>query len=402
MFLQCCILKNIVDLAECLCLGSILGVEMMDGLTAFVDAIYEYESKEKAVREYEEDQILPDKDVLEEVCQVLLNVSCMREEGRFPSFRVSFINPDSELLSAYIYSHVLRFINPIEFNTRNLHKLAPALNPAMSYLMVDINKKPYRIIGMIASYTTWEKIMTRQLMSGNRMPRIPNILVNGPGELDACFGENSIVNYCSGSCVFFRTNTFTSTLIAEALTQGTEVDEKERLQLLYMILWRVTNYGHGAAVLIVPDEESCREFIDLKYQLESPYLFDNGFETDIHSSKVREKDIVTYADFIAKLTSVDGSVVLTKNFELLGFGAETLVDKMDSKHPDMCFIRYDDTVDVTRQFKDNGMRHRAAYRFCSAVEGSVAFVVSQDRSIEACTKHDGKVFVYDNVSLPLS
>ena len=360
----------------------------MDGLSAFVDAIYEYEIKERSIRDYEEDQILPPKGIVEEVCQVLLNISSMREEGRFPSFRVCFVKPDSELLKVYIYSHVLLFKNPIEFNTRTIHKLAPALNPAMSYLMVDTSEKPFRAVGIIASYTAWEKIMTKELMSGNRMPRIPNILVNGPGELDACFGENSIVNYVSGNCVFFRKDTFTSTLIAEELAKDTQVSEKERLQLLYMVLWRATNYGHGAAVLIVPDEESCKKYIDVKYQLSSSYLFGSGYEPDLHSSKARDKDIITYADFIAKLTSVDGSVVLSKNFDLLGFGAETLVDKMGSKHPDMCFMRYDDTEDTSRQFKDNGMRHRAAYRFCSAVEGSVAFVVSQDRSIEACTKRD--------------
>jgi hypothetical protein len=47
------------------------------------------------------------------------------------------------------------------------------------------------------------------------------------------------------------------------------------------------------------------------------------------------------------------------------------------------------------------MRHSAGYRFCSAVPGSVAFVISQDGVIEACTKHDGKVVVYDNVALPM-
>lgn len=374
----------------------------MNGLAAFVDAILEYEKKAKAFHILEEDQELPSGDVLEEVCETLLNVSCMREEGRFPSLRVCFVNPDSDLLHAYIYSHVLLFQNPMEFNTKNLHKLAPALNPVMSYLVLDINSRPFKTIGIIASYTTWEKILTRELTSGNRMPRIPNILVSGPGELDACYGETSIVNYFAGKCVFFRTNTFSSTLVAEELANGSHVPEKERLQLLHMILWRVSNYAHGAAILIVPDSDSCKEFIDLKYQLTSPYLFNDEYGLDIHSMKTREKDLVTYADFIAKLTSVDGSVLLTKDFDLLGFGAETLVDKMGSKHPELCFVGYDDTEDRSRQFKDHGMRHRAAYRFCSAVEGSVGIVVSQDRSIEACTKHKGRVYVYDNVSLPMS
>lgn len=374
----------------------------MNGLAAFVDAILEYENKAKAIHVFEEDQKLPSGEILEEVCQILLNVSCMREEGRFPSLRVCFVDPDSDLLHAYLYSHVLLFNNPMEFNTRNLHRLAPALNPVMSYLVLDVSERPFKAIGIIASYTTWEKILTRELTTGNRMPRIPNILVSGPGELDACYGETSIVNYFAGRCNFFRTNTFSSTLIAEALSKDTHVPEKERLQLLHMILWRVSNYAHGAAILIVPDSDACKEFIDLKYQLTSPYLFDDEYGLDIHSLKAREKDLVTYADFIAKLTSVDGSVLLTKDYDLLGFGAETLIDKMDSKHPELCFVGYDDIEDRSRQFKDHGMRHRAAYRFCSAVEGSVAIVVSQDRSIEACTKHNGRVYVYDNVSLPMS
>lgn len=67
----------------------------------------------------------------------------------------------------------------------------------------------------------------------------------------------------------------------------------------------------------------------------------------------------------------------------------------------MCFISYNNKVNKLKTFKDQGMRHRSAYRFCSAVEGSVAFIISQDGTIEACTKHDGSVVVYDNVALPL-
>ena len=165
----------------------------MSDITAFIDAIYD--RFEKSIYDAEDDQKLPPKPVLTEVCQELLNVSCMREEGRFPSFRVCFIDPDSELLDTYIYSHVLKFDQPIPFSTRNLHKLAPALNADMSYLMLDITAAPYKIIGIIASYTAWEKIMTRELTSGNRMPRIPNILVSGPGELKTCFGEYLVQSF---------------------------------------------------------------------------------------------------------------------------------------------------------------------------------------------------------------
>ena len=81
-----------------------------------------YELFDKSVHDLEDDQKLPPRDVMEEVCQTLLNVSCLREEGRFPTFRVCFIKPDSELLDTYIYSHVLLFKEPILFTTRELHK----------------------------------------------------------------------------------------------------------------------------------------------------------------------------------------------------------------------------------------------------------------------------------------
>ena len=371
----------------------------MNDIRAFVDSVYE--CYENIVNVVEEEQKLPPKDVMEEVCQTLLNVSCMREEGRFPSFRVCFIAPDSDLLDAYIYAHVLLFKTPIEFGARALHKLAPALNPDMSCLMLDTSERPFKAVGILASYTTWEKIITRERASGNRMPRIPNIFVGGPGDLRISFGEAPIVNYRAGRSVFFRTDTFTSTLVADALRDGSSVPEEERLQLLYRILWLVGNYGHGAAILIVPSYEACAEYLDLKYQLDSRFLFGRQGRSDIYSGKELQKEILTYADLIAKLTSVDGSVVLTKDYDLVGFGAETLIDQMESAQPQMRFIGYDNQEEPYKHFRDYGMRHRAGYRFCSAVEGSVAFIISQDGMIEACTAHDGKVVVYDNVALPL-
>ena len=130
-------------------------------------------------------------------------------------------------------------------------------------------------------------------------------------------------------------------------------------------------------------------------------MFDDGSRPEPLSAKAKEKEITTYADLIARLTNVDGSVVLTKDLELLGFGAEILVDEMKSRLPEMCFIGYDNKEQTYKTFKDHGMRHRAGYRFCDAVKGSVAFIISQDGMVEACTKNDGKVYVYDNVALPL-
>ena len=215
----------------------------------------------------EEDQKLPPRKELEEVCHILNNVSCLKEENRFPSFRTCFIPPDSELLDMYVYSHALLFDHPILFNAFELHKLAPALNRNMSYLMLDIRNRPFRMVGLIASYTAWEKIMIREITTGTRMPRIPNIAVTGPGKLEACFGESPIVSYNAGSCVYYRTDTFTSTVIADQLREGSHVPDDERLSVLYRIIRDMKGFGHGGQIYIVPSAEACQDLMNIKYRL---------------------------------------------------------------------------------------------------------------------------------------
>ena len=387
-------------------------------LSAFVDAFYDsYESSGYCT---EEDQCLPPVEVLREVCQILIDVSCMREEGRYPRFRVCFIRPDADLLDAYLYAHAYLFENPVVFSPKDMNKLAPAINPDMSYLMLDITRKPYRAVGEIAAYTTWEKIMVREITSGIRMPMIPNILVNGPGALEGCFGETSLVNYRNGECIYLRKDTFTATPIAKVLAEGSHVHQKDRLKFIYQVLWRAHKNGHGGHFFIVPSAESCEELTTYKYKMrscfpgertemneeeaEGPGLLEY-IEHALRKDKQKDgthtnRDIGTYANMIAGFTLVDGAVILNKDLDLIGFGAETH-PAMSRRSVKMSFMRQDNTEDKTRNFNDNGMRHRACYNFCYDVEGAVGVILSHDGGVEVCTKIDGKVLVYDNVGLPL-
>ncbi len=349
----------------------------------------------------EEDQKLPPRKVLLKVCHVLLDVSTMREEGRYPSFRVCFIDPYSELINMYLHSHTLLFEKPIEFSTKELHRLAPALNPNISYLMLDTRSNPYKIIGINASYTMWENILLKASNSGNRMPRIPNFFLKGPGEVDACIGETTLLSFRSGVFGFYRTDVFTSTYIADELKRNSDIDDEDRLRVLYRILWKAMAYNHGGSIFIVPSEEACKEHLSIKYRIPSAFAFGIHDDPYLSPDGTAVKEVITYADILAKFTSVDGAVVLNKNLELIGFGAESIIADQGVKEPLMCFIGYDDQEKKMRRFNDQGMRHRVCYRLCSMVEGTVAIIISQDGSVECCTKKNGKVIVYDNISLPL-
>ena len=347
----------------------------------------------------EEAQRLPSATVLDEVMSVLLNVSCMREEARFSSFRVCFLDLDTGFLDSYIYAHTMKFEKPLVFSASTLHKLVPAIHPTMSYLNLDIKSKPYMITGITASYTSWEKILKGETSVGSRMPDIPNFYVKGPGEIDGCFGEIPIVGYSFGKTVISRSDVFLSSLVADALRENSSVSDPERIHFLSRVLWHVSKYQHGGALLFVQRRADCSKYLDIKYKLPAKFLFREEKSMIEESPTVRAKELVAYADFIAKLTMVDGAVVLTKNLGLVGFGAEILTDKMPRREPPMCFLNSDDSEDFGKKFNDNGTRHRSGYRFCNTVAESVAIICSQDGTIKACTKHDGKVYVYNNILL---
>lgn len=371
----------------------------MQEIESFVEAFYEkYEESGYCM---EEDQELPPKDVLTEVCQTLLHVSCMREEGRYSRFRVCFLTPESGFLEPYIYAHALRFETPVAFTPKALYKLAPALNADMSYLMLDISEKPYKAVGVISAYTTWEKIMKREITRGIRMPRIPNILVSAPEYISACFGETSLVAYRYGECMHFRTDVFTSTIIADQLARGSHIKLADMQKLIYPLLWLMHAMGHGGLLFIVPSAEQCEEFATYKYRMYSRFPAHlSGSDCGIPDEH-NTREISTYATLIAQLTLVDGGVILTKDMELIGFGAEVHSERIRKRGVKMRFIRYDGTEDNTRRFNDYGMRHRSCYNFCYDVDGAVGIIVSQDGVVEVCTREKDRIVVYDNVGLPL-
>ena len=371
----------------------------MDEIRTFVDKVYDRAKSRNDL--LEEDQILPPKEVFEKVCHILLNVSTMREELRYPSFRVCFANPDSRLLDVYIHSHTVFFEKPIPFHAKELHKLAPALSSAMSYLMLDTSGDDFRIIGINASYTAWESILSMEAATGNRMPKIPNLYLRGPGEFDACFGESTLVRYKSGVSMYFRTDTFSSTAVADELRRGSNVSDEDRQRVLCGLIRKAVSYQHGGQLYIVPSEEACAQHLVIKYRMPVRFAFGKADKVHGRPEVVSKKALITYTDLLAKFTAVDGAVIVNKNLDLIGFGSEVIAANDNMNLPQMCFLTHDNKVDTTKHYTDNGMRHRAGYRFCDTVEGAVAIVISQDGTVKACTRKDGKVMVYDNVGIPL-
>ena len=98
---------------------------------------------------------------------------------------------------------------------------------------------------------------------------------------------------------------------------------------------------------------------------------------------------------IAGLTSVDGAVLMTKRFELVGFGAEIYCENSDVTHVVRALDLEGDEVKV-ESVEGVGTRHRSAFRLCNELKTALAIVVSQDGSVHFVRSKDGQVTYWDH------
>lgn len=100
---------------------------------------------------------------------------------------------------------------------------------------------------------------------------------------------------------------------------------------------------------------------------------------------------------IAGLFAVDGAVVLTKRFELLGFGGE--ISGALEQVSVVARALDAEGEQIEEEFTDGvGARHRSVYRLCHAVHNIIAVVISQDGNIRFVKWKDGIVTYWDQVA----
>jgi hypothetical protein len=108
-----------------------------------------------------------------------------------------------------------------------------------------------------------------------------------------------------------------------------------------------------------------------------------------------DEAIFEMSHLLATLTGVDGAVLLTQRFELLGFGGEisgalaetTFVAKALDLEGMTCAIEPTENV---------GTRHRSVYRLCNALRDMLGIVVSQDGSARFVRWKDPQVMYWNH------
>jgi hypothetical protein len=113
---------------------------------------------------------------------------------------------------------------------------------------------------------------------------------------------------------------------------------------------------------------------------------------------IAEEDLGTAADVVARLSAVDGAVVISSDLRVFGFGAEIVSERPvlayegDGRSP-----RTENWPAVDAE--SFGMRHRSALRAVASADSTAAFVVSQDGTVSFFWKQGNRVLVKRGVTI---
>ncbi len=382
---------------------------------------------------------------LEAILDATYHASFLHDEARPVVCRILAIAPHALVADAGPPGALLPlvFAAPRGFDEHELRRLSPAADAHRALIGVDEVEGRLVTWGIVQSGPRWLQAAQGGRAAEPPLPACLVIRVVRPGNLIVACGSQLIVELRGGRLSDFALDVFQSqwlpAVFADARLAATaehgamagarlDPDAAARLsryvtqQMLKRVMSTMRATHHGGLLAVGPPDCAAERILQVKYALhDAPARrrFQALVQTILKAvaeraaasgqpgglesyrsdfdPRIAELDEALFemSHLIASLANVDGAVVLTKRFEILGFGAE-----IAGALPPVTEVRRGLDLEADRFVTELvdlvGTRHRSAYRFCAAVPSSVAVVVSQDGGVRFVTHHRGAVTYWDH------
>ncbi|APR87300.1 Hypothetical protein A7982_12649 [Minicystis rosea] len=397
---------------------------------------------------------LPDREALELLFSVVYQASLLREEERPVTFRLILAEPTAFPAEAGppLGLHRLLFTQSRRLGTAELRRLSPAVSYHRALIGVRADGQgEFEIWGIVYSGPQWLHAAQGGRPASSRLPPSSLVVrVTGPGLVAVARGGATLCALHAGRLGGSAMDVFGSRWLANAFMDlraeltALHIAERSRApapwaaldaevialvapQMLKRLVTTILRTRHGGILLLVPSNGAGASagrhaLLRIKYQFceeeprrryrtlivaklralasvarRTPSAADLRREAELFAA---DEALLELSSLIAALANVDGAVVLTLRFELLGFGCEIGGDLGD-----VTSVRRALDLEGTRWIEETtetvGTRHRAAYRLCQRLPEAVAIVVSQDGSVRFVANKDGVVTYWDQlVDLP--
>jgi hypothetical protein len=333
----------------------------------------------------------PPADVLR-ILEVAYHASFTVDEQRGTRFTLVLTGPDEP----HVTHDPLRIEPPCPLTPYEIMRLAPAAGDDM----LGLSPSDLSIWGLCSS--AWSRL---------------EVSASGPGQLRVGRNRRTIVGLEAGrllveaSSEAFQVVATALTEASEALWEGIEWKGGNWAapfivypNFLFELLGDIGRFGRGGSVFVVPERDAVasewRSLLRIKYQCDDaavwPELRKSMGSYDAKANEDRQIEEAHRAKAnarallgrISRLTQVDGALVITDRFRLLGFGAEVVTP-----------VTVDQVLlpdGSARGIEAFGTRHRSAFRFCAGYPQAIAFVCSQDGGLRCIRAESDGVRIWED------
>jgi DisA bacterial checkpoint controller nucleotide-binding len=390
---------------------------------------------------------LPSPAALSRLLSAAYQASLLREEDRPVRFRLFIVDPERlptdtgppEGLQA------LRFTEDRPYNEQEIRRLAMAAPYHRALIgVIPTHDDDFRIWGILQSGPRWLQSARGGRALASPVPGdVIVVRVSGPGLVAVGLGDVTLAELRAGQLEGAPIDAFESEwLAARFVHMRTELNaEHERTmggqgvplepsltrkisqQMFKRVIAILREAHHGATLLIIPQARA-EGLLGEGGTLRLKYAFADAPARRRHVTLVRaimrelalaaaemnpppehagfsvyqrsmrpsmatlDEGILEISQLLAALGDVDGAVVLTDRFELLGFGAEITgsLPEIGSVHR---ALDLEGTAHQVVPIDSVGTRHRSAYRLCALERDALAIVVSHDGAAQFVTWRDG-------------
>ncbi|WP_158623668.1 putative sensor domain DACNV-containing protein [Corallococcus llansteffanensis] len=318
----------------------------------------------------------------------------------------------------------------VPFEVGSLAKLASLCEFPRTFLVVTTRSEALVVVGLATPHS-------RQFLDVDPLIRV---LVPKPGVVAVCRGEREIIRYERGTLrgippppIRGKHRPQLDSIEKVVLEEFAEPPLLDARNFFLRIVLGMVRLGHGGLLAILAPGEDPVRFIEQAKRLDPPLALGPAIsgsleaqliahDSDQHrfsieGNQIKERpappdELEDYRQVleanqrverliaqIARLTSVDGAVILSHDLHVLAFGAK--LTAQNPSPPQVYAVTSELEMNELWPLQSHGTRHRAAAAFAAELPERLAIIVSQDGDAATLQQLDGKV-VYWPLGTPVS
>lgn len=354
----------------------------------------------------------------------MFKASLLYEEGKPVSTSVTWVSRNDfethEIGRMRESRLTLEFDAPIDLEAHNLAKLSGIVNGKTSTLLacrMDASAYIWGICYFMGRAGPIGEIPASSMEARHFSPDYPTVTITGVGSMQITRSGSVIGRMEGGKFLRAQATVFTSYMLGQYLyrlidieidftTQSFKSNEDANAATSFFncvdfIVEVLSQRRTGATVIFVPPclKERALEETDTAWKVRGSLEIDQLQRARLSWQKKAEKSkdmagvlfrlqidqaLRHRLRSLVDLAGIDGALLLTPSFEVIGFGMKLKSPKWEGD------VQHGPVIqDIEKQqldFSRLGTRHNSALNFVGSTEGAVAFVASSDGPIRALVK----------------